>query len=84
MFFRIQKELHVRSYNLADTHRNAVLFEDILTIIRMNVHEFFTDYTNSEGMIHSQNDFRKFLELPQNSNLNSIIHFIERNIKVNV
>jgi hypothetical protein len=84
MFYRVQKEFHLRSNNLAQAHRTVELYEEILTILRINLHEFFSNYTDTDGKIHSQDDFRKFLGLANNKNLLSIIEYIERNLKVNI
>jgi len=84
MFYRIQKELHVRVYNLAEAHRTAELYEEILISMRKTMYEFFYKYNDNDCRIHSQDDFRKFLAFPNNKNLLSVIEFIEKNLTVNI
>lgn len=82
MFYRIQKEFHLRTHSIAEAEAIGQLYEDILVIIRISLQEFFSNYQNNGGKIHSQDDFRKYLNRSESTNLASIIKFIEKNLKI--
>ncbi len=77
LYYRIQKEFHLRLPPAADMSESLQLVAQVTNVIRSNIEEFFSEYSN--GNKPGLDDFRAFLESRQDTtNIRAIIDYIEK------